>query len=283
MNSYLIDGMVNRNLWLSTLIMVPTIDSIQEFRVMTSNYSAEYGAAAGAMTVVQTKSGSNDFHCSAYEFLRNDKLDANTFFNNRLGVAKPPFRRNEFGATAGGRIRRDKTFFFADYQGIRIRQPRTITSSIPTLAQRGMLQSGDFSALGPSIFDPTTAHAAGGTTVRDQFPGNRIPASRLDPAALKLFQLLPAPTSSAATRNFVYNPTLAQRTDQFDARVDHNLGDSDRLFFKYSFDDTALTTPGLLPAPANAGVPIGPYLSADGVSSATIVPLRTQSATINFV
>ena len=102
MNSYLIDGMVNRNLWLSTLIMVPTVDSIQEFRVMTSNYSAEYGAAAGAMTVVQTKSGSNDLHGSMYEFLRNDKLDANTFFNNRAGAVKPPFRRNEFGATAGG-------------------------------------------------------------------------------------------------------------------------------------------------------------------------------------
>ena len=91
MNSYLIDGMVNRNLWLSTLIMVPTIDSIQEFRVMTSNYSAEYGAAAGAMTVVQTKSGTNEFHGSAYEFLRNDKLDANTFFNNRAGCAQAAF------------------------------------------------------------------------------------------------------------------------------------------------------------------------------------------------
>jgi hypothetical protein len=284
MNSYLIDGMVNRNLWLSTLIMVPTIDSIQEFRVMTSNYSAEYGAAAGAMTVVQTKSGSNDLHGSAYEFLRNDKLDANTFFNNRSGVTKPPFRRNEFGATAGGRIRRDKTFFFADYQGIRIRQPRTITSTIPTLAHRNMLASGDFSGLGSNIFDPTsTRPGPTGATVRDQFPGNRIPASRLDPAAAKLFQLLPAPTSSAATRNFTYNPGLSQRTDQFDGRVDQNFGSSDRVFFKYSWDDTSLTSPGLLPAPANAGVPIGPYLSADGVSTATGVPLRNQSATLNFV
>lgn len=282
-NTYLIDGMVNRNLWLSTLIMVPTIDSIQEFRVMTSNYSAEYGAAAGAMTVVQTKSGSNDLHGSAYEFLRNDKLDANTFFNNRLGVSRPPFRRNEFGATAGGPIRKDKIFFFADYQGIRVRQPRTITSSIPTLAQRGMLETGDFSALGSPIFDPATAHAApNGGTVRDQFPGNRIPAGRLDPAAVRLFRLLPNPTSPAATRNFVFNPVLSQRTDQFDARVDRNIGASDRLFFKYSFDDTSLTQPGLLPSPANAGVPIGPYLSADGTSSATGVPLRNQSAALNY-
>src|SRR5690349_4013937 len=118
-NSYLIDGVVNRNLWLSTLIMVPTVDSIQEFRVLTSNYSAEYGAAAGAITVVQTKSGTNALHGSAYEFLRNDKLDANTFFNNRIGAPKPAFRRNEFGATTGGAIRRDKTFFFVDYQSLR--------------------------------------------------------------------------------------------------------------------------------------------------------------------
>ena len=194
MNSYLIDGMVNRNLWLSTLIMVPTIDSIQEFRVMTSNYSAEYGASAGAMTVVQTKSGSNEFHGSAYEFLRNDKLDANAFFNNRLGAPKPPFRRNEFGATAGGPIRKNKTFFFADYQGIRIRQPQTITSTIPTLAQRAMLASGDFSNLGAPIFDPTsTQPGANGATVRDQFPGNRIPA---DPPRSRRGQAVPTAAHS---------------------------------------------------------------------------------------
>lgn len=277
-NSYLIDGMVNRNLWLSTLIMVPTIDSIQEFRVMTSNYSAEYGAAAGAVTVVQTKSGTNEWHGNLYEFLRNDKLDANTFFNNRLGAPKPAFRRNEFGGTFGGPIRRDKTFFFTDYQGIRIRQPRSITSSIPTLPQRAMVAMGDFSGLGTTVYDPDSLQGG----VRSAFAGNRIPATRLDPAAVKMFALLPAPTSSAATRNFVFNPSQAQRTDQFDTRLDQNAGRSDRLFFKYSYDDTDLTTPGLLPSPANAGVPIGSYLSADGVSPAIIVPLKNQSATLNF-
>ncbi len=277
-NSYLIDGMVNRNLWLSTLIMVPTIDSIQEFRVMTSNYSAEYGAAAGAVTVVQTKSGTNTWHGSAYEFLRNDKLDANTFFNNRLGAPKPAFRRNEFGGTLGGPIRRDKTFFFTDYQGIRIRQPRSITSSIPTLAQRSMVATGDFSGLGATVYDPDSLQGG----VRSAFTGNRIPASRLDAAAVKLFALLPDPTSPAATRNFIYNPTLAQRTDQFDVRLDQNVRQSDRLFFKYSYDDTDLESPGLLPSPANAAAPIGKYLSADGTNPATTVPLKNQSATLNF-
>ncbi|MBY0503128.1 MAG: TonB-dependent receptor [Bryobacteraceae bacterium] len=277
-NSYLIDGMVNRNLWLSTLVMVPTVDSIQEVRMLTSNYSAEYGAAAGAITIVQTKSGTNQFHGSLYEFFRNDKLDANSFFNNRLGVARPAFRRNEFGATAGGPIRRDKTFYFADYQGIRIRQPRSIVSSIPTLAQRSMISTGDFANLGAPIFDPESVTG----NLRAPFPGNRIPVSRLDPAALRITGLLPNPTSPGATRNFVFNPTVEQRTDQFDVRLDHNIGQSDRVFFKYSYDDTSLLSPGSLPSPANASIPLGPYLSADGTNSAITVPLKNWSATFNY-
>jgi hypothetical protein len=282
-NSYVIDGIFNRNLWLSTLIMVPTVDSIQEFRVLTSNYSAEYGAAAGSITVVQTKSGTNDYHGSAYEFLRNDKLDANTFFNNRQGIARPGFRRNEFGATTGGPIRKDKTFFFADYQGIRLRQPQTITSTVPTLALRNMVNTGDFSGLGVPIYDPLSRQTgSSGTVVRNQFPGNRVPVGRLDPAAVRLINLLPLPTSLRATQNFVYNPTLSQDTDQFDVRIDQNLGSGDHLFGKYSFDNSTLISPGLLPSPANPGVSIEPYVSADGVATASNVPLRNQSGTLNY-
>jgi len=277
-NSYLIDGMVNRNLWLSTLIMVPTVDSIQEVRMLTSNYSAEYGAAAGAVTIVQSKSGTNQYHGSAYEFLRNDKLDANTFFNNRSGVSKPSFRRNEFGATFGGPIRRDRTFFFGDYQGIRLRQPRSIVSTIPTLAQRNSVTTGDFSNFGTPIFDPLNVTAS----LRAPFAGNLIPAGRIDPASIRIFGFLPAPTTAAASRNFIFNPTIEQRTDQFDVRVDQNLGSSDRIFFKYSYDDTNLISPGNLPSPPNAGVPIGPYLSADGTNSAITVPLKNWSTTLNY-
>ncbi len=278
-NTYLIDGMVNRNLWLSTLIMVPTVDSIQEVRMMTSNYSAEYGAAAGAITIVQTRSGTNQLHGSLYEFLRNDKLDANTFFNNRLGAPKPAFRRNEFGGTIGGPVRKDRTFFFADYQGIRLRQPRTVISTIPTLAQRQWVTSGDFSGLGTTVFDP--ANVVGGQ--RMAFGGNRIPTARLDPAAVRLTGLLPDPTSSATTRNFVYNPTVAQRTDQFDVRLDQNLGNSDRVFFKYSYDDTLLITPGNVPAPAGSNLPISRFLSSDGTDTGTETPLKNWSATFNYV
>jgi Carboxypeptidase regulatory-like domain/TonB-dependent Receptor Plug Domain len=277
-NSYLIDGMVNRNLWLNTLIIVPTVDSIQEVRMLTSNYSAEYGSAAGAVTIVQTKSGTNRLHGSAYEFLRNDKLDANSFFNNRSGAPRPAFQRNEFGGTIGGPIRRDRTFFFGDYQGIRLRQPRSIVATIPTLAQRAMVTTGDFSNAGFTIYDPENVING----QRQPFPGNKIPLNRLDPAAVKIFSLLPMPTSTATTRNFVFNPKLTQRTDQFDVRLDQNLGGSDRFFAKFSYDDTNQIQPGTLPAPTNAGIPISPYLSADGANSALTVPLKNWSVTLNY-
>jgi hypothetical protein len=280
-SSYLIDGMIDRSLWSSTLIIVPVLDSIQEIRVLSANYSAEYGAATGAVTVVQTKSGSNQMHGAAYEFLRNDKLDANTFFNNLAGNPKPSFRRNEFGGAAGGPIRKDKTFYFADYQGIRLSQPQTTTSTIPTIAQRNMIVSGDFSGLGTTIYDPTTV--AAGASTRQPFPGNRIPAARLDPAAVKIAQLLPNPTASGAANNFTFNPPITQVTDQFDARIDQYMSASDRFFGKYSYDNSNQTTPGLLPSPANAGIPISPYLSASGNQSATSVPLHNQSLTLDYV
>jgi hypothetical protein len=279
-NSYFIDGMVNRNLWLSTLVMVPTVDSIQEMRVLTSNYSAEYGIAAGAITIVQTRSGSNRFRGSAYEFFRNDKLDANTFFNNRAGIDRPSFRRNEFGGTFGGPIRRDKTFFFADYQGIRVRQPTPAVSTIPTLAQREMIRTGNFSGLGAPVFDPTVRVDG---PARTPFSGNQIPLSRIDPASRRLVDLLPIPDSGATTRNLVFNPNTSQRTDQFDVRLDQNVGNADRFFFKYSYDDTNLVTPGILPVAPNPGVPIGEFLSATGTNTGTTTPLRNQSGTFNYV
>lgn len=278
-NSYLVDGIYNRNLWLNTLVMVPIVDSIQEYRVMTSNYSAEFGESAGAVTAVETKSGTNTFHGNAWEFLRNDKLNANTFFNNRQGVVRPPFRRNEFGATFGGPIVHNKTFFFADYQGIRLAQPQTITTTIPTLALRQMAITGDFSGLGTPIYNPfSTTTGIDGQTVRVAFPNNRIPTSLLDPAAGRILRLLPIPTSSASTNNFTFNPALTQQTDQFDVRADQIAGTSDRLFFRYGYDNSTQVVPGALPAPADAG--IGPYLATNGQGITT--PLLNQSATLGY-
>ena len=263
-----------------TLVMVPVVDAIQEYRVMTSNYTAEYGESAGAVTEVATKAGSNVFHGDAREFLRNDKLNANTFFNNRGGLARPGFRRNEFGAAAGGPLVRNKTFFFGDYQGIRLTQPQTNTSTIPSLAQQQMVETGNFSALGTTIYNSYSTVIQNGARVRVPFANNRIPGNLLDPAAVGIFRLLPAPTSAGATNNYVFNPALTQRTDQFDVRLDQNLGAADRLFFRYGYDNSNQVVPGVIPAPANAGVPIGPYLST--ATNGTITPLLTQSGTLGY-
>jgi hypothetical protein len=279
-NSYLIDGVYNRNLWLNTLVMVPVVDAIQEYRVMTSNYTAEYGESAGAITEVATKSGSNEFHGDVWEFLRNDKLNANTFFNNRGGLRRPGFRRNEFGAAAGGPLVRNKTFFFGDYQGIRLTQPQTYTSTIPNLAQQQMVETGNFAALGTTIYNPYITTVQNGARVRTPFANNQIPASLLDPAAVGIFRLLPAPTSAGAANNFVFNPALTQQTDQFDVRLDQNLGTADRLFFRYAYDNSNQVVPGVIPAPGNSSVPIGPYLST--AAGGTTTPLLTQSATLGY-
>ena len=280
-NSYLIDGIYNRNLWLNTLVMVPIVDAIQEYRVLTSNYSAEFGEAAGAVTEVNTKSGSNSYHGSVWEFLRNDKLNANNYFNNLNRVARPGFHRNEYGATVGGPIIRNRTFFFGDYQGIRLSTPQASTSTIPTLAQQQMIETGNFSGLGTTIYNPySTTTSATGVVTRNPFPGNQIPANLLDPAAVKLAKLLPVPTSVGATSNYIYNGTLSQHTDQFDVRVDQNLGASDRLFGRYGYDNSTQVTPGTIPAPSNSPVSIGPYLSTN--TGGTSTPLLNQAATIGY-
>ncbi|MFZ0589287.1 MAG: carboxypeptidase regulatory-like domain-containing protein [Bryobacteraceae bacterium] len=275
-NSYLIDGIYNRNLWLNTLVMVPVVDAIQEYRVMTSNYSAEYGESAGAVTEVETKTGTNQIHGDVWEFLRNDKLNANTFFNNLDGVSRPSFQRNEFGATIGGPIVRNRTFFFGDYQGIRLKQPQTSISTIPTLPEQKMVETGNFAGLGAPIYNPYVVSNG----LRVPFAGNQIPATMLDPAAVAVFKLLPAPTSLGNTNNFIFNPDLTQRTDQFAVRVDQNLGTSDHLFFRYAYDNSDQVVPGVIPAPSNSGIPIGPYLST--ATNGTTTPLINQSATLGY-
>ncbi len=275
-NSYLIDGIYNKDMWVNYMVLVPSVDAIQEVRVLASNYTAEYGAAAGATTVVQSKSGSNDLHGSAYEFLRNNVMDANTYFNNAGGAPRPPFRRNEFGATAGGPIRKNKTFFFGDYQGTRIRQPTNSVQTIPSIAQRQAVATGDFSAIQTTpIYDPYQLTAAG---LRTPYPGNKIPVSDLDPLAGKLMSLLPAPTNNAATRNFLFSPENQETDDQFDIRVDQNLGGGDRLFFKYSRLDTYGVSAGSLPSAPNAPVNVGAFLTGGDVTK-----LGNWTTTINYV
>src|SRR5262245_27362789 len=149
-NNFLLDGVDNNELNLNTVIIFPSVDAIEEFKVQTSTYSAEFGRANGGIVNLQIKSGTRQFHGSRFEFLRNDKFDANDLFNNKFGRAKPAFRQNQFGGTLGGPIRRDKTFFFMDYQGWRVRNALTFSSSVPT----DLMRTGDFSELSRIIYDP---------------------------------------------------------------------------------------------------------------------------------
>jgi hypothetical protein len=275
-SAYLIDGLYNRQLWVNGLVMNPPVDAIQETRIMATDYSAQYGNSAGGVTVVLTKSGTNEMHGSLYEYLRNSDLDANTFFNDRNGTPKAAFRRNEFGGTFGAPIRKDKTFIFGDYQGIRIVSPPAggQTDSIPTLAQQKMVETGNFSALAAVIYDPFNVSNG----QRMPFPNNIIPVTRLDQAAVKTMSLFPAPTTSGANNNFNFNPVGRQRDDTFDIRGDENIGSADRLFVKYSYDNTTGIGTGILPVGQNPDkIDIGQYITGGGPSYQ-----RNWSVTANY-
>src|SRR5207249_11183257 len=183
---------------------------------------------------IQIKSGTNEFHGSGFEFLRNDKLDANDWFNNKNGRAKPPFRQNQFGGTFGGRIIRNKTFLFMDYQGWRVRQAQAYLSTVPTAA----MKSGDFSALTRIIYDPKNPGVP--------YAGNLIPSAQFDKAGKNILdQLYPAanvPGTISANgqqiNNFLYNPSTSRNDDQFDVKVDHTISANNHAFARYSFERT---------------------------------------------
>jgi hypothetical protein len=278
-NSYLIDGLYDVAPWLDNLVVVPPLDAIQETRLEGASYSAEYGSAAGGVTVVQTKSGTNQVHGTAYEFLRNNDLNANTFFGNKTGTPITPYHLNQFGANVGGPVIKDKTFFFVDYEGNRIHQPSLSTTTIPTAAEQQMVETGNFSAYSTPIYDPNSTTQAG---LRVPFAGNEIPASRLDPAAVKLTELLPAPTNSSASNNFTFTPFSGKRTDQYDLRGDQNLGSADRLFVKYAYENTTGVGGGTLPAPQSPPFPVGPYVSL-GSGFAGNSQMNNWSLTTNYV
>src|SRR3954451_6699619 len=186
-NNYLLDGFDNNTDDTSfdtnqAEVVKPSVDAIQEFKVQTSAYSAEFGRAAGGVVNLTMKSGTNLFHGTAYNFLRNEKLDARNFFDP---AKTPPFKRNDFGFTFGGPAIKNKAFFFFSWETLKRRESATVNNTIPTLAMR----QGDFSALTVPIYDPSTYYAA--TRTRQVFPGNIIPANRIDPDANNFMSLYP--------------------------------------------------------------------------------------------
>ncbi|HTM48861.1 MAG TPA: TonB-dependent receptor [Bryobacteraceae bacterium] len=231
--------------------VTPSVDAVQEFRVVTNNNSAEFGFRMGGNVMVQTKSGSNRYHGSLYEFLRHDKFAANNFFANRAEADQTVYKRNQFGATYGGKIIRDKTFFFGSYEGKIIHVGEVNSPSVPLAA----FKRGDFSSPAAFvIYDPATTRVETGRNIRDPFPGNRIPGNRLDPVGAKVASWFPNPTLPGDTRNYFYSPVNTTDTHQFDGRLDHTFNSANRAFLRYSRRHTNNLGPGPLPLPADGGL-----------------------------
>ncbi len=229
--AFLLDGQDNNNQQISTShsgqkeVVKPSVDAIEEFKVVTNGYSAEFGRSSSGVVSVAIKSGTNELHGSAFEFIRNDVVDAKNLF----ATYKPPYKRNQFGASAGGPVIHNKTFIFGDFEGTYIREDTTTLSTVPTAAQR----DGIFST---KIIDPYTKSA---------YPGNQIPLSSLDPVSLKILSYLPLPQTGAATNNYNYQSPSNQDEHRWDLRVDQIINDKQNLFFRFSDQvvDTVVSSP----------------------------------------
>jgi hypothetical protein len=252
----LIDGVPTNGAYLNVITVIPTQDAIQEFKVQTNNLGPEYGRFAGGVINLSTKSGTNRFHGSAYEFLRNKVLNANDFFANRDGLPRSAFTQNQFGANIGGPVLHDKLFFFFSYEGFRLRKGNTFSTWVPTDAERG----GDFSQIGTSgtasvlpIYDPLTSGVGGNpacdgvaTLCRTAFPGNIIPANRIDPTALTLLSYFPEPNLANSTvGNFATSYSSGGSVNQYNGRVDYVLSSKQRIYGRYthSFIDSLPDNP----------------------------------------
>ena len=235
LNNFLLDGVDNNSKVLdqqnsSPVAVQPSVDAVQEFKVETNNYSAEYGYSAGAVVNASLKGGGNQIHGDAFEFLRNDVFDARNYFASPT-QPKPTLQRNQYGGTLGGPIVKNKAFLFGSFEQTRENDGITYVTTVPTAA----MKTGNFAGQ-PAIFDPNTTVSLGnGAFARTQYSGNRIPATQFDPAAVNLLALFPAPTSAGAANNYTVSPTQNIKTNRFDFRHDLQLSQSDNLFARYSY------------------------------------------------
>ena len=288
-NNYLLDGIDNNSNITdlqngASYVIQPSVDAVEEFKVQTSGYSAEFGRGNGAVLNATIKSGTNEFHGSVFEFLRNDKLDARNFFERKRGA----YQRNQFGATLGGPVLiphlyngRNHSFFFVDYEGLRIRQERPLQDIVPTPAMR----SGDFSALIDYTADAGVTDCNGGPTYLGEIfntrltrkdntsptgfcglpfgydssgnPLNIIPPSLLDPLAVSLTTLWPLPTISGnggiGAINYLTEPKVQESQNNFDVRLDQTFSERDSGFTRYSYQVQPSTHPAVFQATGGGG------------------------------
>lgn len=231
-NNFLLDGMDNNDLAINQYAVAISTEAVLEFKVQASTYSAEFGRSPGAQVNIATKAGTNDVHGVLYEYLRNEKLDAKNFFDRPGPI--PGYKRNQYGASIGGPIRKNKTFFFGNFESARVRQGITKVATEPTAA----MKSGNFSALSTVIYDPSSLALSNGVLTRTPFSGNIIPAGQISSVGQKVVSLYPNPNgpgTSAANGLFTSSPTKTDDFDQFTVRVDHHFNEKHSLFGRYSF------------------------------------------------
>ena len=296
-NEYLFDGISVLQPEPGQVAFFPIVESIQEFKVEVNSPPAEFGRFNGGVVNLTTKSGTNDFHGSAFEFVRNEALNARNLFAPATAANpnKPVFRRNQFGFVIGGRIVKDKTFFFGDYQGTRQLIARVRTSTVPTLAQR----SGNFSSsLGALLFvqsngsisttvtaNPVNVTDTNGNSIQARvgrifrpsdhraYAGNLIPTNTFDPVASSLLQRFPNPTSSGSANNFTRIGNEPDNQDQFDIRLDQRFSTNDQVFGRFSYAK-GRTSP-VTPLPDGSG----------NITAGVIGPTdtRAESIALNYV
>ena len=294
-NAWLVDGVDDNEYTFNTVMVQPSVESIGEFKVLTGTFSAEFGRGAGVVSV-STKSGDNELHGSAFEFLRNNYLDARNYFNLK-GQPQPPFRRNQFGASLGGPVvlpklynGHSRTFFFADYYGLRELKGLTFVNSVPTAQER----LGDFSGLTSlkgtaiQIYNPFSTRMVGTQVVRDPFncngsvpvtpntdgtqtggtPCNIIPSQLINPVGANVASIYPLPNLSGSFNNYVSAANRVVGDNGGNVRIDHRIGVNDSLFVRYSYEKYSLNAPQgqsqcCLPTPAFAAqrFDLGPFVA----------------------
>jgi len=253
-SQFVLDGGNDTNLAFNGPEYTPGVEEVQEYRIQTSNFSAEYGNTAGGVINIATKSGTNNFHGSLFEYLRNDIFSANDFFSNRAGSPRPKLRYNQFGGTVGGPIVKSRAFFFFSYEGLRQISPAVTTTSVPTTLQRRGDFSQTFTSTGSlvTIYDPLTTKpdpSNPGQYVRSAFLGNKIPNARLDRVALAIQTYYPAPNQAGdlttGLNNYFFRGGNIQQVNNYSGRLDYQLSASTQLMGRYSIEKLA---PWLVPA-----------------------------------
>ena len=260
-NNFMVDGIDNNESWINSTILQPSVEATSEFKVYTANAPAEFGRASGGIVNVQTRGGTNDFHGSVYDYLRNSVFDARDFFQRKTAASSrriPAFRQNQYGVTFGGPIRKNGWFIFGDFQGLRQGRGLNVISTVPTADQK----AGIFGST--NIFDPLTTRPnpnVSGQFIRDQFAGNIVPAARIPKPSRLLSNLYPDP--NVGTNQFFFAPNRVQHDDAFNIRTDKVISAKNNLFIRVSRGYNFTDLPGALPAPANPGFPIGQFAGGD--------------------